>query len=194
MAASSEEWATPRMNDWSIFEDVDRELLQVDDGGVAGRRSRRWRDGRPSRRMACSWRRMSGSLRSTPRSLSSSSRAARVDAASPQALGTTCGEVAPDELAERDVDGDARRWAGPRPSRTRTCWQAVRRTQLPMRHHEAELFGQGHELRGGDRAQLRRLPAQERFRGGDPRRGPFDQGLVVELELAAGAGRWPAGG
>ena len=84
----------------------------------------------------------------------------------------------------------AMRGAGrPRSIQARTCSQAVRSTQVPMGTMRPISSARGTNSGGRHRAQLRRVPAQQRLRGGDPRVRALHQRLVVDARARRGRAR-----
>ncbi len=76
----------------------------------------------------------------------------------------------------------------PSSRQARACAVAVRSTQLPIVIISPASSASGNELRRRHPTELGRFPAQQRLRGEDPALGPFDLGLVVELDLPVGQG------
>ena len=106
MAASSEEWADSAHERLVDLEHVDRELLEVGDGGVAGAEVV---DGQAHAQVADGVQLAQDvGVAAQHAALAQLQLQQRgVDARLVQALAHDLGEVAADELAERDVDGDA---------------------------------------------------------------------------------------
>ena len=105
---------------------------------------------------------MSASLRSTPRSLSSSSRSAGATLALSSASRTTCAR-SPRTSWHSETLTAIRLSGRPSSSQVRAWRTAVRSTQVPMSTIRPDSSARGTNSVGVDRAEQGRVPAQERL-------------------------------